>query len=97
MKTELQVKALQSELDRLFEKHQLTGFAWHDGEDVTEEQKAEGGEKTYFKMGFDGDLYYVFWPLPAPALLSPQNKRSARSGRDRVVLPWSLACGVLRP
>ena len=84
-KTEQQVKALQRELEELFAKHNLTCFAWRDGKELTAEQIAQGGEKTYFTMGFDEGLYYVFWPLPDVGEKHIRWNNARRREFDRIV------------
>jgi hypothetical protein len=85
MKTDKQVKALQAQLEKFFKRHGLHDFAWHEGSELTKEQKARGGEKTYFRMGFDGDLYHVFWPLPDVGAEHLLHNRSLRKTFDGIV------------
>jgi hypothetical protein len=84
-KTKEQIKALQSELEQLFERHRLTDFAWHEGRELTPEQIAKGGENTCFTMGFDGDVYYVFWPLPDIGEKHIRWNNARRKEFDRIV------------
>jgi hypothetical protein len=63
-KTEEEVAALKRNIETFFARHGLTTFGWLEGEELTEAQSAQGGEKTYFKMGFDSEVYAMFWPLP---------------------------------
>jgi len=85
MKTEKEVKALQAQLEQFFKGYALNDFAWFEGSELTEDQKANGGEKTYFKMGFDGDLYHVFWPLPDVNAKLILHNRSLRKTFDGIV------------
>jgi hypothetical protein len=84
-KTDVQVQALKDELQAWLAKHGFTAYAWHDGKDLTEEQVARGGEKTYFTMGFDEDLYYVFWPLPDVGEKHIRWSNARRREFDRIV------------
>jgi hypothetical protein len=85
-KTDQQVAALKRDLEQFFAKHGLATFAWLEGSDVTEEQAARGGEKTYFRMGFDEDIYHVFWPLPDIEAKQIMRFRSLRRTFDDIVV-----------
>jgi len=84
-KNDEQVAALKRHIETFFARHGLTTFAWLEGRDVTEEQAAQGGEKTYFMMGFDSEVYKMFWPLPDIEVKEIMRSRSLRKTFDDIV------------
>jgi hypothetical protein len=84
-KTEEQVAALKHHIETFFARYGLTTFAWLEGEELTAEQVAQGGEKTYFKMGFDSEVYKMFWPLPDIEAKEIMRCRSLRRTFDSIV------------
>jgi hypothetical protein len=84
-KTDAEVAAPKNDLEALFAKDDLTYFGWHEGDELTEEQIAHGGEKTYFKMGSDEALYYVFWPHPDDGQEHIRWNNARRREFDRIV------------
>jgi hypothetical protein len=84
-KTDHQVAALKHDLEQFFAKQRLTTFAWLEGRDVTEEQAAKGGERTYFMMGFDSEVYRMFWPNSDDEPKDVLRNRSLRRTFDDIV------------
>jgi hypothetical protein len=84
-KTAEEIRALQTELELLLQKHGLITFRWPEGKELSAEQVSRGGENTCFTMGFDGDLYYVFWPLPDVGEKHIRWNNARRRGFDRIV------------
>ena len=84
-KTDQQVAALEHDLERFFSKQGLATFAWLEGSEVTEEQAKKGGEKTYFMMGFDEEIYSMFWILPDIDPKQIMRYRSLRRTFDDIV------------
>jgi hypothetical protein len=84
-KSDQQVAALKRDLERFFAKQGLETFAWLEGSDVTEEQAAKGGERTYFRMGFDEEIYSMFWILPDIEARQIMRYRSLRHTFDGIV------------
>jgi hypothetical protein len=84
-KSKAQVTALKRHIETFFEKQGLKTFAWQTGSNPTEEQLAKGGEKTYFKMGFDEEIYHMFWPLPDIEPKQIMRYRSLRRTFDDIV------------
>jgi hypothetical protein len=84
-KSKTDVAALKRDIETFFKRHGLATFAWQEGSDLTEEQIANGGEKTYFRMGFDEEIYHVFWPLPDIDAKQMMRYRSVRKTFDDIV------------
>ena len=84
-KSDEQVEALKRDIEALFARCGLGTFAWLEGSEVTPEQAAKGGEKTYFRMGFDSGVYRMFWPVSDGDAKEIVHSRSIRRTFDDIV------------